>query len=217
MVIRNRRLIRSSTLMLLLVSCVLFVNDAFSQSPPPLREQVPVVDDHLVKEPTAGVRIGKLRVLFDSTKMADIGVELHNVITTHERTPYGGFTWLCFTVVEARASSRVWVESDDEMGGSDQVVTGIYTASLSENVKPTSQCPALPGGGGTVTFDSDLKLGSSIEDLRRALGSAPSTNQGWWRYLNDDSGSAHANLGELDVKLQNGIVVAVQAARLETY
>jgi hypothetical protein len=198
------------------VSWFLLVHISFAQAPPPVQEKVTVVDDHLVEDPASGVRVGKLRVQLGSTKISDVGVELRNVITNHERTSYGGFSWLCFTVSDVRSPSRVWVESDDEMGGAEQLVTGVYTKLLARDAKPTSQCPALPDGNVSVTFDNDLKLGSSAEDLKRAFGPAPPAKNGWLRYMNDNSSGIHANLGEFDVELRNGVVVSIQVTHLET-
>ena len=216
MVIRSHRLgslIKRSPFFL---SCLLLVHMSFSQVPPPVREKVSVVDDHLAKEPSSEVRIGALRVLLGSTKIADAGIELHNVVTTHERTSYGGFSWICLTVFEGRSTSRVWVESDDDMGGSDQSITSVHVTLLASDAKATSQCPRGPDGVSTVTFDNDLKLGSSAEDLKRAFGSAPPAKNGWWRYTNDASSGDHADLGELDVELRNGVVVSIEATYLET-
>jgi hypothetical protein len=201
---------------LVYVSWFLLVQISFSQVPPPVQEKMSVVDDHLIEDPSSGVRIGRLHVLLGSTKIGDAGIELHNVVTTHERTAYGGFSWLCFTVFEGQSASRVWMESDDEMGGEEKLVTGVYMTLLARDEKPTSRCPTVPGSSASVVFDNGIKLGSSAEDLKRAFGSAPPARDGWWRYMNDGSKGAHANLGEFDVKLQNGAVVSIQATYLET-
>jgi hypothetical protein len=201
---------------LVYVSWFLLVKISFAQVPPALQEKISVVDDHLIENPSSGVRIGKLRISLGSTKIADVGIELHNVITTHESTGYGGFSWLCFTVLDGRSTSRVWVESDDEMGGTDQAVTGVYATLLASDAKPTSKCPAVPGSGVPVTFDNGIKLGSSAENLQRVFGSAPRVKDGWWRYMNDSASGAHGSLGEFDVELRNSVVMSVQATYLET-
>ena len=216
MVILGRRKTVLLKKALVCVSWFLLIQMSFSQVPPPVQEKMSVVDDHLIEDPSPGVRIGKLRVLLGSTKIGNVGIELRNVVTTHERTGYGGFSWLCFTVFDGQSAERVWMESDDEMGGPDKLVTGVYTTLLARGAKQTPHCPAVPENKASVYFDNGIKLGSSAEDLKRAFGSAPSSRDGWWRYMNDDSHGDHANLGEFDVELRNGFVVSIQATYLET-
>jgi hypothetical protein len=193
-------------------------SDAFPQAPPRPKESVHVIDDYLKKVPASEIRIGSFEIILDTTTLDEVGLELHRVVPSRTGTGRSGFSWFCFTALNSQRASRVWIESDDQMGGRDAVVTGIYAIELPKTSKPTSDCPSLPNGHTQFVFDNGLWLGASAKDAGRSLGSAPDED-GWSRYSNENSESlgAHGKLGRFDIRIKKGVVVAMRATHTETY
>jgi len=74
---------------------------------------------------------------------------------------------VCFAVPSPAGFDEIWYSSD-AMGGFGRMVTG---AEL-RHVDGATICPLLPGSIPAVRFTNGLRLGSSLDEVLKALGPA---------------------------------------------
>jgi hypothetical protein len=202
----------------LLASCL-------AQTPPRQFNRVSASSE-LDRKPTMGLRLGPQQISFEETALRDIGVKMHNVIVLHA-LPTGderGYSYLCFTAITDSRRERWWLLSDDFFGGApDYPITGVFAEKLTPSDMPTHKCPSPPPQFLSASFDNHLWLGSSSGDLKRAFGPDPSP-RGWFRYssVKDEMDSSHGKPVDsqvttwFDVKMADGIVVALRALRMSS-
>jgi hypothetical protein len=195
-------------------------NTAFAQSPPHLVSKVELKDTEVMASASTGLTMGDVHIAFAQSTLQEIGARLNYVLIRHQTSADGTFGWLCFTILGEDAY-RVWITSDDEFGGSDRLVTSIFAARIEADAKATDSCPEPPVKYRTVKLDNGIWLGSSNEQIGLILGLVPPNSDGWSRYTysgeqNVVSRGKSANFdvsSSLDLRLQNGRVIALRAAK----
>ena len=167
--------------------------------------------------PAHGVSLGNFRIAFEETTLDAVRVRAGGTVS-HRGDAAESEYWLCYTVVTPHRSERLWIVSNAEMGAG--TVTDIDAISLS-SPEASDDCPRLPHQLIPVTLDSKLWLGSTATDLARTLGKPSHEARPWQSYdfrtKVEDSGKCEGGydrLNDLDVKLRNGVVVAVSAGQV---
>jgi hypothetical protein len=201
------------------------VTVSLAQTPPSQLTNVPGASE-IDLQPTTGLRLGTLQIEFEQTGLRTIGPEMHNVVIRHAQ-PKGderGYSWLCFTAARDSHRERWWLMSDDALGGApDYLITGVFVEQLAPTAMPTAACPAPPPQFLQASFDHQIWLGSPSGAIKSAFGSEPSLH-GWFRYSNvrKQIDSNHGKPVEwevhswFDVKIADGVVVAVRAVQMST-
>lgn len=132
----------------------------------------------MVKAPTPGFTLGKLRVRFEETTLGEVKKAASSGQISHAGDAGDSNYWLCYTLSQRQQPARIWIMSS-EMGGTDHAVTNATVVSL-KSAKPTADCPTLSEKLFPVSLDVPLWVGSREAAVQRALG-APSYRQGAWR------------------------------------
>lgn len=193
--------------------------DVLSQSPPPSIDII-VADGHLTHEPVTSLRIGTYQIDIGYTTMDNVGEHFGLIIPQRAHNPDGDFSWFCLTLSDRGNLSRVWIMSSADSNELQATVDSVYATELPKAVKPTARCPAISGERVPLAFDNGLWLGASSSDIKAILGvPSPPTQNGWWRYMNEqpDVPRAHGYMENLDLKLTKGLVTAIHATYTEPY
>ena len=161
-------------------------------------------------EPAAGLVLGSFAIVFESTTFADVARLGHAPI--EQAGDAGGFVmWVCFTLSTER--QRIWLTSGP-LGGR-KYVTGSVAQVLPPGTTATPDCPELPTEFRGVQLDSDVWLGSALEELQRRFGPSAQTGSiAYFAYLGKDRD--YDVLSTLVVQLEDQRVVALYANRVTT-
>src|ERR1700729_1909600 len=100
--------------------------------------------------------MGDFVVVFEQDSLNNVVVELLRGAIQHSGDASTSLYWLCYTLVSARTSQRLWIISDGEMGGTDHLITAIYAQELARGARATEKCPQSPTKNGTRAFDNHL-------------------------------------------------------------
>jgi hypothetical protein len=157
----------------LALSCSL----AFADAPPyvPDLHWAPT----LAHPPSIGVTVGRFRILFENTTLADVAIAALGGEIRHMGDAGDSVYWLCFTNPGSGFADQIWIVSSGEMGGSEHEITEVI-AKRTHGRPVTSPCPTLPVDMRYVSFDGHLWLGDSDGKIGSRLG-PPSTKDGLWR------------------------------------
>jgi hypothetical protein len=176
------------------------------------------------------MNMGRLFVRFERTTLAHVIKEARVGAIGHRGDAGGSEHYLCFTIVAAPTSYRLWLISS-EMGGEVHAVTGIFAESYTGPASDTESCPPLPSTLQPVALDRGIWIGTSREELRRKPGD-PSESQADWLafnfagkvrgpYRHYDSGKTEMVdwdvSSNVEIKLRNGLVDAVGAQKVTSY
>jgi hypothetical protein len=168
--------------------------------------------------PAHGIFLGDFRIAFEKTTLDAVRARVGSGTVSHRGDAADSEYWLCYTVVTPRRSERIWIVSSAEMGAG--TVTDIDAITLLSS-EASDDCPRLPPQLIPVTLDSKLWLGSSATDLARILGKPSHEAHPWQSYdfqtkveENGKCEGGYDRLNDLDVKLHNGLVVALSAGQV---
>jgi hypothetical protein len=195
---------------------------ARAEGPPPSVLKGTLVGTSVSATPISGLVMGKLKVVFGTSKLMEVGAPFMNMLASHSGQASTGVTWLCFTVEAPHETQRLWLLSDDEYGGTDLFVTGAYA----KKVRPTSarpaECPSISLPDASVIFDGGIGVGSTLANAKTSLHEVGLQPNGWWRfeYMGKESQDVRGTQYEFDVsgwadlRLSNGIVTAIHATKI---
>lgn len=172
----------------------------------------------LRKQPTRGARLGKFRITFEKTTLAEVMRAVLGGTILHNGDAGGSVYWLCYSDPGAGYIDRIWIQSSGEMGGPDQAVTEITAARL-HNSRQSAECPLLPANLRSVAFDGQLWLGAKEKQVESVLG-PPSLRHGPWRSFDFQGKVAGRCQGGFDLtswlvtKTENGRVALIAAGQI---
>lgn len=154
-----------------------FCSTTFAEAPP----RVP--DLHwaptLANPPTSGVTLGRFRISFESTTLADVALAALGGEIRHKGDAGDSVYWLCFTNPGRGFADQIWIVSDGEMGGPENEITEVIAKRVQSQLA-TPACPKLPVDMRSVSLDRHLWLGDSDGKISSRLG-PPSAKDGLWR------------------------------------
>jgi hypothetical protein len=168
--------------------------------------------------PAHGITLGDFQITFEETTLEAVRARVGTGTISHHGDAAGSEYWLCYTVIKPHRRERLWVISNAEMGRG--TVTDVDAITLSSS-NASHDCPRLPPQLIPVALDSKPWLGSTATDLERILGKSSHVTHPWQSYnfqtkVNEDGQceGGYDLLSNLDVKLHNGIVVALSAGQV---
>lgn len=143
----------------------------------------------LKKPATTALTLGDLRILLENTTLSDVLRAAPSGSILASGAGGDRIFWVCFTDLEPRGKSRLWIISSDEMGGPSQEITEVAAIQL-DKASATRDCPTLPKSLKPISLGLGFWLGSPHLELVRALG--VSRGVGEWegrRYSGKRAGS----------------------------
>jgi hypothetical protein len=171
-----QRLPRTTLCCLLAASCPW----AYAATPPPDIPESISWATSVSKKPTTVLKMGQLKVALEETTLLDVLVEASGDIAQHGDAGERAL-WLCYTVVDARRSARLWIISDGEMGGADHYVTSFAMQVTAGG--PTQDCPALREKLKPVSLSNGLWLGDAAAKPTSLFGRSTGQKGPWRGYL----------------------------------
>jgi hypothetical protein len=211
-----------SRLLLSVVATLTATHFAWGQAMPVVPSSIQRVDATLDTVPAKGFSMGNFFVEFEKKTLDEIAGKLLHSTLQHRGDAGDSVYWLCYTIQRVGTSQRIWIISDGEMGGAEHSITGIHASNNRAGAAPTTDCPALPIKFLPVTLDNHLWLGSSLTDIRKALGAAPDATKGWWSFRYDGKTGEVVNsksvtydlTSSLEIKLSRGLVTAISVHQI---
>lgn len=162
--------------MLIAVTCACH---AWAQTPPPNAPfDTATPPATLAHAPFAGLRMGRMRVDFEHTTLAEVRNAAGTGRVAQRGDAGAGSHWLCYTSQGRAGAQRIWIESGSEMGGPEGRITGI-SADLLQQGQASADCPHLPATLAPLALDTGLWLGATPDDVAGRIGE-PSLRQGDW-------------------------------------
>jgi hypothetical protein len=199
---------------------LMFVNfDDLPSAPPPR----PLVNNlstatRIDKNPTTGLTMGRLEVFFEKTRLKDVLVAAGGELSQQGDGAEHVF-WICYTILDAKQSARLWIISNAEMGGREHAVTSV-AAQLEAVANPTQTCPALPATLQPVSFSNGVWLGIAGSRASAFFGDAPYHNEPiqTFVYRGKVPGKCESDgfdvLNWLEWKVNDGFLVQVYAGQV---
>jgi hypothetical protein len=151
----------------------------FEPIPPPTIELETSNVQPVSKKPTDALIMANFHFKLEATTLAEI-VDAIGIGNIQQQGDAGeSIYWLCYTIHEPIGSSRLWLISHGEMGGSDHKLTKILVLSDS-SVHACGSCPLLPKAFFPASLDNGLWLYQSDSVVASLFGSThslPSSHQ----------------------------------------
>jgi len=165
-------MVRTKTLVLLLLLFAIPADCSAQTPPPPFDEQAlervpPTVKKRLATRFSLGAFAGR----FEETPLGAVRDAVGAGTIQHQGDAAGSIYWLCYR----RAQHRLWVSSG-EMGGADHRVTEIFEEFAEKDMEMSTDCAIMPDKFAPLVFDGKLHLGMSRLEVVAALG-RPSTSE----------------------------------------
>ena len=165
-------MVRTKTLVLLLLLFAIPADCSAQTPPPPFDEQAlervpPTVKKRLATRFSLGAFAGR----FEETPLGSVRDAVGAGTIQHQGDAAGSIYWLCYR----RAQHRLWVSSG-EMGGADHRVTEIFEEFAEKDMEMSTDCAIMPDKFAPLVFDGKLHLGMSRLEVVTALG-PPSTSE----------------------------------------
>lgn len=148
------------------------------------------------RKPATGLRMGRIMVNFEKTPLREVMREAGGAIAEQGDGAGRGF-WLCYTIVDAAGSQRLWLTSSAEMDGPDHAISGVMAQRVAQG--PTEDCPSLPASSLPVSLSSGVWLGTTESRLIATFGVKPGINGNWRGYLYAGKRRGRCEPGGLDV------------------
>ena len=192
-----------------------------ASDPPKPVSKAQLAGSALLGSAVLGFALGGYHVSFGSSKLSELGMRFSNNLIEHSQSDTGGgMSWLCFTILGDRYRQRIWVVSDDEFGGTEKLVTGVYVVPIGKNVGETTVCPKLSLK--RASLDNGVWLNSSQRQLAVATDAPEVAAKGWWRYsymgtasLAVRGSNRHFDVSSwIDVRMVHGRADAVMATTI---
>jgi hypothetical protein len=168
--------------LLLLGAVVTFAVSVNAEPPPSLPFESMDWTASMKKEPTKGITLGILQVMFETTTLTDVRKAASAGAIAHTGDAGGSIYWLCYTIPRGHAADRIWIISHGEMGGPEGGVTS-FAASRIDYGKVTADCPLLPAEMQPASLETHVWLGAPDAEVQRRLGT-PSHHAGSWKAYN---------------------------------
>jgi hypothetical protein len=136
-----------------------------------------------LNSPDMGASMGAMHIQFEKTRLRDIWETTLTGEVSHQGDAGDSESWLCFTARQSQQTERIWIVSDGEMGGTDQVVTALVAETIPKGAA-TKDCPMLPSKFTPIVFDNGVWLGQSSNELNRLLSGDILNRQSWglWNF-----------------------------------
>lgn len=120
-------------------------------------------------KPATGLRMGAIDIQFEKTTLARVAQAVGRGEIAQQGEAGASIYWLCYTLVEAKYSKRLWIISNGEMGGREHAVTQIAAEEIPAAVD-AKDCPAFPDKLLPLSFGKDLRLGAEKSKALAILG-----------------------------------------------
>ncbi|MDN5002060.1 hypothetical protein ACFQZO_14305 [Bradyrhizobium sp. GCM10027634] len=161
-------MIRTKTLLLLLLLFAIPATDCSAQIPPPPLDEHAFehVPSTVVKRLATRFSLGAFAGRFEETRLAAVREAVGEGTIQHRGDAAGSIYWLCYR----RAQHLIWVVSSGEMGGPDHRVTEIVEELTDKDEGTSTDCAIIPEQFSPVAVDSKLRLGMSRQEVITALG-----------------------------------------------
>ncbi len=111
--------------------------------------------------------LGKLRVVFEKSRLADVAAEAKGSRIKHRGDAGASMYWLCYRFKEKGIPRQLYLTAHGEMGGPEHLVGGVV---LKNAVSEEPDCPELPPELLPANIGIGLGLGSRYEDFLHRLG-----------------------------------------------
>ncbi len=164
--------------------------------------------------------MGALHIKFEETRLAEVRDKVGKGIIGHSGDGGESIYWLCYSIVRAPNSERMWIISDSEMGGPEQAVTRISAQTVRLS-KAAEDCPPLPSQLQQIFLDGGIWLGTSSKSLHAFLGGDSLTDGVWgrWSYEGklegkDCEGSGFDRFSTLSITTTHGRISILHATQV---
>lgn len=167
----------------------------------------------LKAKPSTGMWMGSLHVVLEQTTLSEIRKAVAAGGIASQGEAGEGISWLCYTNLSSPAPERIWISTQNEMGGPERRVMGV-TARLLSTGLATADCPALPAALTPVRIDNHLWLHDTAQEVANELHST--VNAGQERLLFSYSGKVGGSGGcrPDGLDLLNDLAVTFRAGRV---
>ena len=203
--------------------------DTSGDAPPP---PLPPFEDlgwtaKVATQPAARLTLGQFQVIFERTQLGEVAAAAGGAIA-HRGDAGNSIRWLCYDLDGRRRRQRIWIVSGGEMGGRDQLITGIVAGVVKAGPRAphsadlAKACPALPVTLLPVTFNNGVWLGMPVTSLAAMFGAPPGTLGSWsgYRYEHRGDGTCKPNgfdvLNSLQWQSAGGVVTAIDAGQVSS-
>jgi len=161
--------------------------------------------------------MGEFQISFERTQLGEVVAAAGGVIA-HQGDAGNTVRWLCYSLDGRKRHQQVWFLSS-EMGGREQVITGI----IAEVVKQSNRaCPALPVTLLPVSFNNGIWLGMPAATVTSMFAAPPGTLGSWsgYRYEHKGDGTCKPNgfdvLNSLQWRTVGGGVESISAGQVSS-
>jgi hypothetical protein len=182
-------------------------------------------------QPAVGLRMGQLFVRLETTRLSDVLKSAERGTIGHHGDAGRSEYFLCFTQISGPRSSRVWLISHGEMGGSDHAVTEVFAQRIETSDAASDRCPPLPSRLQPIALDRGIWLGITRNELLTKLGQPSASRDDWltFNFLGTVPGryrppgdSARKVVdwditNILEARLKDGRINAILASRVTSY
>lgn len=142
----------------------------------PLKDHVTWAADY-AQPPASNLRLGKLTLQFEQSTLSAIAKAVGKGKIAHQGDAAASIYWLCYST----PTSRVWLVSSGEMGGTSHVLTRISAVSQ-PHAAPEAACPMLPGKFRPISIFKKLRLEQPASRFSGALGAPTHMYRSWRMY-----------------------------------
>ena len=213
----------------LLMSLEAFLLRADEMPPPPSFPEAITVPATLKYKPATYLNLGKTVIRLEKTPLRKTLDILGIGYMERQGEQCGSFYKTCYRIPEPGQDQILWLISNAEMGGPEQVVTEIAVARQPKNDKEQAGCPVLPKSFRPLSIDRGIWIGTTKMELLRKLGKPSGMQEGWLVYYysgpvkikNDKPGQeeyldyAESNL--LAMRLVKDKVAGIRVFKVTTY